>query len=208
MIDLRFVHIPRPVTKGVGIKSGQFRSKYLDTLNMLESELGKLGAKQITIQAGFTRDKIRNDGWPYGTAKPEHPACVLQFTDRKGQALAFRAFKYTEYEDNLRAIAMTLEALRAVDRYGVVEGEQYTGFKQLGAAPEVVTGMTRQNAAAFLARLVGMQQAYIYSAPADVLSDLYRMAAKKVHPDLNPGREEEDFKSLQIAMRALQEKVG
>lgn len=200
MIDLRFVPIPRP--KNAGIKRAQFRSGYMDTLYMLESELGKLGAKLIVIQAGYKRDDIRNDGWPRASAKPEHPACVVQFQDRKGQQLAFRASKYTAFEDNLRAIAMTLEALRAVDRYGVVNGEQYTGFKQLGAAPPPVTSMTRQDAAAFLARLVGMEQAYVYSCNPDVRSDLYRAAAKKVHPDINAGREE-DFKTLQVAMRVL-----
>lgn len=201
MMDLRYVHIPRP-TKGVGVKSGQFRSKYLDTLNGLESELTKLGAKQITVQAGFKREQIRNDGWPYSSAKPEHPACSVQFVDRKGNQLAFRAIKYTRYEDNLRAIAMTLEALRAVDRYGVVEGEQYAGFKQIGAADPTQAGFSRQHAAAFVANMVGYSQSYVLNADKQVLDEIYRTAAKRSHPDVTGGGDQ-DFKSLQLAMQVL-----
>jgi hypothetical protein len=46
----------------------------------------------------------------------------------------FACDRFTGWEDNLRAITKTLDALRAVDRYEVVQdGEQYSGFKQLTA---------------------------------------------------------------------------
>lgn len=201
MIDLRFVPIPRPA-KGVGIKNAQFRAKYLQTLDLLEAELAKLGAKMVTIQAGYKREDIRNDGWPRASAKPEHPACVLQFKDRKGQQLAFRALKYTTFEDNLRAIAMTLEALRAVDRYGVVEGEQYAGFKQLPAAAETSSSMNRQDAAAWVARKLGVEQPYIFNAQYVFVEELCLPLKKRFHPDANGGQDE-DFKTLQVALRAL-----
>lgn len=42
--------------------------------------------------------------------------------------------RFVTWEDNLRAITKTLESLRAVDRYEVIEGgEQYQGFKQITA---------------------------------------------------------------------------
>lgn len=44
----------------------------------------------------------------------------------------FACDRFLRWEDNLRAITKTLDALRAVDRYDVVQGgEQYAGFKQL-----------------------------------------------------------------------------
>ena len=209
MIDLRFVSMPRPA-KGVGVKNSQFRAKYLATLDMLEDELNKLGAKLITIQAGYKIADIRNDGWPRASAKPEHPACVLQFKDRKGQQLAFRASKYTAFEDNLRAIAMTLESLRAVDRYGVVEGEQYAGFKQLGdggnaSASATKTEPSRQEAAMFLAAYSSVPKDYILDS-AESRDDAYRRAARVLHPD--SGGSHEQFVELQRMMRVLTARAG
>lgn len=40
---------------------------------------------------------------------------------------------YEHWQANVRAIALTLEALRAVDRYGATQGRQYAGFQQLTA---------------------------------------------------------------------------
>lgn len=134
MIDARFVYLPRP--EKLPMMQARFQSSYSATLDLLERELRHLGARAITIQAGFHASRIRQDGWPYGKATPEHPACAVQFTNQKGETLVFRASRYRRFEDNLRAIAMSLEALRAVDRYGVVEGQQYTGFRQIAAGDE------------------------------------------------------------------------
>ena len=173
----------------------QFRSTYGQTLSMLERELCQLDARQITIQAGFHR--IRNDGWPYSDARPDHPACALQFLDRKGATLVFRAYRYGSFEDNLRAIAMTLEALRAVDRYGVVEGEQYAGFKQI-AAPGAYDGTMNHTAALHL--LAGLTELKHEQVLADV-DEAYRQAAKIAHPDA--GGTEERFRLVGEAKRVL-----
>lgn len=130
MINVRFVYLPRP--KGLLLMRSQFRGSYGKTLKDLERELDHLDAHSITIQAGFPNSKIRNDGWPYSSARPEHPGVVLQF-QRGKDVLTFRSLKFSTFEENLRAIALTMDALRRVDRYGVVEGEQYQGFKQIAA---------------------------------------------------------------------------
>lgn len=135
-LNARFVYMPRP-TKGLKFLRSQFRSSYPKTLNYLERELNYLKAHSVTVQAGFPSDRIRNDGWPYSSARPEHPAVVLHFMRGK-ELFSFRSLKFASFEENLRAIGLTMEALRSVDRYGVVEGEQYQGFKQI-AAPSVET---------------------------------------------------------------------
>lgn len=137
MISARFVYMPRPA-KGLLFLRSQFQATYGKTLKDLERELDHLDAHSITIQAGFPNDRIRNDGWPYSSARPEHPGVVLQFM-RKKEMLTFRSLKYASFEENLRAIALTMDALRRVDRYGVVEGEQYQGFKQIAAPAGPVT---------------------------------------------------------------------
>lgn len=136
MIQAKFVYMEPPV-KLARLKSS-FAAAYSRTLTDLERELKHLDAREITIQAGFRQ--VRNDGWPYSSARPEHPACTLQFRKKGTSAnvLKFKSAKFATFEENLRAIAMTLFSLRAVDRYGVVEGEQYAGFKAI-EAPEPVT---------------------------------------------------------------------
>ena len=205
MIDARFVPMDRPAK--LGNKKSMFKSTYAQSLEDLEHELKHLGATQITIQAGYPREKIRNDGWPFSSATPTHPACIVQFTDRKRRQLAFRGVQYAKFADNIRAIAKTLEALRAVDRYGVVEGEQYTGFKQLGEPPKSNTSsgaMSRQSAAAWIAARLGMEQAYIYNAQPAHVEDICGGLKRKFHPDVNGGKDE-DFKTLMVALRSLRE---
>jgi len=138
-MDARFVPLVRP--SGLLYARSQFKRGggfYSRILNLLDRELKHLGAIDVTIQAGYRAEDIRLDGWPRSSARPEHPGVILQFRRGvKGDLHTFRAVRFGSYEENLYAIAMSLEALRAVDRYGVVNGEQYTGFKRIAppAAP-------------------------------------------------------------------------
>lgn len=82
MIDARFVYMERP--DKCGTVRSDFTAKYSQTLDLLEAEIRHLRAKEVTVQAGFRQ--VRNDGWPYSAAKPEHPAVALQFRTTKGAA--------------------------------------------------------------------------------------------------------------------------
>lgn len=69
MLDVRF----RPLERWIGKRAesrrrAPFRSKYSQTLDLLEKELNHLRARNITIEAGFRLDQIRNDGWPRNSA--------------------------------------------------------------------------------------------------------------------------------------------
>jgi hypothetical protein len=101
---------------------------------LLERELRALRAKNIVIQAAVTDQDIRNDGWLRANARPEHPGVILTFDSRHGP-LSYPCDAFNDWQANVRAIALALEALRKVDRYGVTKrGEQYTGWKALPAA--------------------------------------------------------------------------
>lgn len=137
MIDLRF----RPLAKwtrtpALGYARSQFKMPYPKTLDLLERELTKLDAREVIIEAGFAREKIRNDGWPFQAAVPSHPGVVLYFKTAEG-AMEFPCGTYGTFDENLHAIALTLENLRAIDRYGVTLGhQQYAGFLALPPAPK------------------------------------------------------------------------
>jgi hypothetical protein len=202
MIDARFVFLERPAK--LPMQRSRFEATYAQTLKQLERELKHLQARQVTIQAGFRQ--VRNDGWPYAAARPEHPACVLQFQS-KGQPLLFKASKYDTFEANLRSIALTLEALRAVDRYGVVEGEQYAGFKQIGDGKTPAADATRIEAALFLAAWSEMPKDLILDS-REARDEAYRKAARALHPDNKETGNHEQFVMLQSMVRILNATSG
>jgi hypothetical protein len=175
-MDVRFLYFDRPPS--CGLERSRFKSGYGKTLDLLDRELSHMGAVDVIIQAGFSADSIRLDGWPRGKAIPMHPACSLQFRTGK-ETLTFRAILYDRFEDNLRAIALSLEALRVVDRYGVVEGQQYAGFKRL--APPAPTDFI---------------MTYGDGNTRDVEA-IYRAAARRLHPD--HGGSHEAFVAMQQA---------
>ena len=203
MIYLRFVPIerwPGTPTPAWKQKEGSFRATYADTLDKLEYELEKLKAKHITVEAYFTRSQIRNDGWPMSKANPSQSGVVISFTGKTGE-LAFPCDTYKTFDDNVRAIALALEALRAVDRYGVTQqAEQYKGWAQLPPAPQLMKG---QDALVFLALHSDIQP-----KDSNSFERAYRAAAKRLHPDNPQTGNQGQFVMLQEAKEALGREYG
>ncbi|HEU4752941.1 MAG TPA: molecular chaperone DnaJ [Armatimonadota bacterium] len=192
-------------------RAAQFRATYASTLDLLERELGYLSARDIVIQIAVDVREIRNDGWPRASARPSHPGVALSFVSR-GKPLQVYTDRFTTWEDNLRGIALTLEKLRAIERYGCTqEGRQYTGWAQLppgeGYQPPAEPGMTREMAAAFLAQHSGLTVGAILADP-EVVTIAYQRAAKRLHPDA--GGSGEQFLRLRRAVEKLRsgEKVA
>ena len=70
---------------------------------------------------------------PRANASPKSPAVVIAFESKHGP-LQYATDAFTHWQANVRAVALGLEALRRVERYGITKhGEQYTGWKQLGS---------------------------------------------------------------------------
>jgi hypothetical protein len=181
MLDARFRPLPKWTRKpGLQMERPRFRTRYVEVLNALEHELGKLNARDILIEAGFPLNTIRNDGWPRGGSQPHHPGVVLYFTTRDG-AMEFPCGTYQNFEANLYAIALTLENLRAIDRYGVTLGhEQYRGFLAIEAAPDQ---MTVEKAANFVSFFSKVPSDEIIGDPGAYRA-AYRVSASQLHPDV------------------------
>lgn len=201
MIDARFVPIKNwPGKKKTLRKRAIFRVKYPARLDLLESELHKIGSTHILIQAYFDIQDIRNDGWPRSSARPKEPGVIVSFKKRTGELLSFPCDTYDAWEDNLYAIALSLEALRTVDRYGVTKGtEQYQGFKQL-EAPAVENVRDEFWALEHLARIAQTQSSSL-KGNRGAIDEAYRMASRKTHPD--HGGSVEAFQVVQEAGRIL-----
>lgn len=171
---------PKKLTPVSSRRYSPFKSSYGDTLVLLERELSAIDARNVVIQAQFTLGQIRNDGWPRGTAKPSGPAVILNFT--KGRdTISMPCDTFHDYEDNLRAIALSLEALRKIDRYGVTTGsEQYQGFKALPSAND--SSIAKEKATEFFAVHLGISRSEV--SKRDV-TEMFRALAKKLHPDMS-----------------------
>lgn len=184
----------------------RFKAAWSDTLDLLDRELYHLGAKNTVIQMAMRESDFRLDGAPKAHARPDHPGVILS-TDSPYGPLSYPCDRFTHWEDNVRAIALALEALRKVDRYGVTKnGEQYTGWKQLGAG-RPTGSMTVEQAAIFLAAATGepCDGGDFLDAPGvphkASVERGYRVAVKRLHPDT--GGNVEDFQKLQEAKRVL-----
>lgn len=115
-------------------RSSPFRASLTDTLEVLGREIWNLTDTRtqresaellIAIPAGGL---WRLDGRPRAHAVAEHPGVIFSLDSKHGH-LSYPCDTFTTWQDNLRAIALALEALRKVDRYGVTKrGEQYRGF--------------------------------------------------------------------------------
>jgi hypothetical protein len=96
----------------------------------LEDQLDRLGAKQATLS---TNVSLRLDGRPRSDERPADPGAAIYFSFR-GKATVLACDTYTAVADNIAALAAHLDALRAIERYGVGSLEQaLAGYKALPA---------------------------------------------------------------------------
>lgn len=157
----------------------RFTAAWQSTLDLLAKETDLLGATLVVIQVDVVEADIRRDGMIRANARPGHPGVKISFESRFGP-LTYATDAYDDWRGNVRAIALGLEALRAVDRYGITKtGEQYRGFNAIEGAP--LGTMTVDEAVRFLARMSGVQ--VVGAGDTSMVKLAYRRAAAEHHPD-------------------------
>lgn len=175
----------RPLT--VSRRRATFRVHWDVTLEQLAYETGRLGAELVVLEIEVPEAQIRRDGMLRADARVSSPPVRISFESRFGP-LTYATDTFDHWQDNVRAIALSLEALRAVDRYGVsTSGEQYRGWNAISNRP---AEFTPDQAAEFIAHLAGDASQF----PADKIrhdrglrTRAYRAAARRVHPDTADG---------------------
>lgn len=191
-------------------KRSLFKAGYNDTFKLLNHELEFVRAETPVIQLAIEDRYWRRDGQPYANAPTEHCGIIVSFRKpiRRGQELvkiplSFPCDTYTRWEDNVRAVALSLEALRAVDRYGVTQNsEQYTGFKALPPpGPDHPSIATVDEAARFLHAIEPGCPVKDILHVRDNYRLVYRKVADKLHPD--HGGQPELWAQLQAAKSLL-----
>jgi hypothetical protein len=165
------------------ISGSRFRTGRDGALETIEQEVSYLKGGDVVIGVVVDAEHIsfsgilKADGW----RKLRHRGAEVSFDVPGRGRLVFFTDAYDDVVQNLRAIGLGLEALRAVDRYGITSSaEQYAGFAMLApGGPDPARGKQLVDAAG------GLTQ-----------------ALKKHHPDR--GGDERDF----VDVQAYRQQVG
>lgn len=199
---------PGPFTRDR--QMSKFSAGLSDTLRLLEREIYHLvdtyaQQKSAELLVAIPAGAFRLDGRPYANAKAEHPGVIFSIDSRHGH-LSYPCDTFTRWEDNLRAIALALEALRKVDRYGVTKrGEQYRGFLAIEATAAPAGFATADEALDWLASFVGDQWrgGRIPRERGAAVARVLRGAQRRAHPD--HGGDAATFQRVSLAEAKLRE---
>lgn len=182
-----------------GTEQSRFSASWSQTLAALEREavhLSGQGRPEVYIEVDLPPSAIRLDGGIRANARPpaSHVVAVsVPHVDLGDLRLVSGRYKgagsygfLPGWQANVRAVVLTLEALRAIDRWGAATGEQYRGFAALGAGGPAVTmgaGLTVEQASRLLADAAGFDLGPGQTMTADDARWAYRLAARRCHPD-------------------------
>lgn len=112
-------------------RPGQFKVSFAKARDSLMFALDAIGARLPVLS---TNVELRLDGMPRaGMRNPDDPGVAVYFQDRHRRQLVLACDKWLLVEHNIRAIALTIEAMRGMDRWGVAQASDrvFTGFAAL-----------------------------------------------------------------------------
>jgi hypothetical protein len=146
LVTFRPLSEPLPPATYAGEYSSPFSASWSSTVELLARELRALRPKQSILEVAIPVRAIRVDGLPRADARASSPGVILTLNaTRHGHDLRYPAHHFHDWRENVRALALALEALRKVDRYGITQrGQQYAGWKALpsGSGPDAARGRT------------------------------------------------------------------
>lgn len=151
----------------------RFGERSIDaSTQILVKELQRLGAINMVLSTNL---RLRNDGLPYSNqAQPKDQGVAVYFVYKK-QSMCFACDRWDRIQDNIYAVAMTIDALRSIERWGSGDMVQqaFSGFTAL-PAPSFKRGWWE---------ILDVQR----EAQEDTVKRQYRMLAHEYHPDRNGG---------------------
>lgn len=169
----------------------RFKSTFALARDGLLEEIRRFGGSAIVLSSNVP---LRNDGLPYASARsPEDPGVAVYFK-RKGKPAALACDKWKSVAENIRALQLTVDAMRGIDRWGSSElmERSFTGFTALPAPAEwhwkTVLGFP------------------VLTTPTlEMVRDQRNLLLKKYHPDI--GDEPNHQKTVELN-RAFEQAKG
>lgn len=134
----------------------------------LLAEIGRLKARNAVLSTNY---ETRRDGIPYASAKrPSDPGVAVYFT-LNGKPMVMACDMHLRAEENMRSIALAIEAMRQLERHGggVMMERAFEGFAAL-PAPGTTPWW----------QILQVQP----GASTEEIEAAYRRLARERHPDL------------------------
>lgn len=170
-------------------QNAQFKVTMGEAVEHLYNELDRLGASDVVVSSNM---RLRLDGKPYAEQRRMDDEGVAVYFTLNGEQQCIPCDKWTTVKDNVRAIGLTVQALRSLERWGAKEmvNAAFRGFKAL---PEtaIVTPYTKRPWHEVLE--------VAPTASPEVIKASYRQKMLKAHPD--HGGSMEEFQEVQNALR-------
>lgn len=157
-----------PTTKPVErVKHPSFKCDVPQALRQLKREVELLGGQNLILSSNYT----------LGNERPKEPGVVAYFKF-DGAEVAIPCDRWIIIEHNIRAIALTIEAMRGMERWGAKHmiKAMFTGFKQL---PQQTGGQRPWWVVLQLQRIPEAKDQHVQN----MLAKTYRILATERHPD-------------------------
>lgn len=108
----------------------RFKTGFGMAVRTVIAELGRLGAKNSVVS---TNVPVRRDGLPLASAKRVDDPGVAVYFRYKDHPMVFACDRWDRAEDNIWAVAKTIEALRGIERWGSgdMTDTAFSGFQAL-----------------------------------------------------------------------------
>lgn len=169
-----------------------FRVVWSKALDHLEREIDQLKGHDVAlaVDVANVRRDLNNNGTLRADANVLSPRIILSFTAGDSR-LSFPCDTYKDaklmqpWQANVYAVALTLERLRDIERYGASSLKQYEGFKALPAS--TAPKMTAEDAAIALEEYANGISAHRILFDKDAAKLAARGARASTHPDRNGG---------------------
>jgi len=155
-------------------------------------EIQRLGGKKAILS---TNIPLRLDGLPYAnTREPGDPGVAIYF-EYKGKPMVFACDQFRKTRENIRAIALTIKSIRAIERYGSSDMME-RAFRGFTAIPEA-TGEPWRSVLGFSAT---------QSLTGEEVDSAFRRLALTEHPD--KGGTTERFQRIMNARNDARRALG
>lgn len=146
--------------------------------NSLYAALAKIGATNVVVSSNFQLNALKQ---PRGDRRRPSDEAVAVYFRRNGRDLVMARDAYWRGEENMRSLALALEAMATLERHGghLMTDRAFTGFAALPPPPSCW-------------EILELDPTTATSAAVD---QAFRAKSRRVHPD-TPTGDEEAFKRL------------
>lgn len=185
---------PHVLRRRTQFKNGKYEIQLGAAIDRLDHQLRLLTSGGSFVLS--TNQPLTKSGWPRADrAEPSDPGAAVYFK-LSGKDRCLGCDSYTSVAGNVAALAAHIEALRAIDRYGVGTLDQaFTGYTALPPSEEewwLVLGVPR-------------------TASLDDVERVFREKAGAAHPDREGGNHNDMARlnaAREAARRELRQTVG